>query len=36
MKTMTHLHFRTRKAVSLSGFAFVLNGKEAELLYIVE
>jgi hypothetical protein len=28
--------FGTHKAVSLSGFAFVSNGKEAELLYIME
>jgi hypothetical protein len=32
----THLHFRTHKAISLSGFEFVSNGQEAELLYIVE
>jgi hypothetical protein len=33
---MTYLNLRPRKAVSLSGFAFVSNGKEAELLYIIE
>src|SRR6266550_7250061 len=30
MKINTHPHFRTRKAISLSGFAFVSHGKEAE------
>jgi hypothetical protein len=32
----TRLNLPPRKAVSLSGFAFVSNGKEAELLYIIE
>jgi hypothetical protein len=32
----THLNSRPCKAVSLSGFAFVSNGKEAELIYIIE